>query len=58
MDQQSQERLRAFAVALEAAGEKTGGAEVACHHSAVEVNDWQAIQDAIKEAEAKQARQT
>jgi len=58
MDKQSQERLRAFAAALAAAGEKTGGAEAACHHSAVEVNDWEAIQQAIKEVEAKQTRAT
>jgi hypothetical protein len=53
MNEKSQERLRLFAAALAAAGEKTGGAEAACHHSAVEVNDWHAIQEAIKEAEAK-----
>ena len=50
MDDESRQRLAAFVKALDAVGHLTGPRAAACHHSAVEVNDWQAIQQAMKDA--------
>ena len=51
MDNELQKRLTAFVQALEMVGLRTGGMEAACHHSAVEVNDWHAIQKAMLDAD-------
>ena len=38
------ERMNAFLEAVARTGIKSGGNEAACHHSAVEVNDWEVVQ--------------
>ena len=55
MDQTKLERFKAFLAALEASGQKTGGGEIACHHSAVEVNDWSAIREEMLKASKDQS---
>jgi len=44
------ERIALFLQALEVSGYSRIGMEAACHHSAVEVNDWQTIQAAMLRA--------
>ncbi len=50
MKEENRERLSAFVRALEASGRENSTLQAACHHSAVEVNDWHAIQAAMKQA--------
>lgn len=52
MDEETRKRLAAFVRALDAAGYRTGGTEVACHHSAVEVNDWHSIRQAMQDTDS------
>lgn len=54
MDQKKLERFKAFLTALEASGQETGGGEIACHHSAVEVNDWSVIREEMLKASKDQ----
>lgn len=50
MNEETNKRLAAFLKAIETAGIRSSGKEVACHHSAVEVNDWHKIQKAMKDS--------
>ena len=48
MNEENRLRLSAFVRALEDSGRANVGSEAACHHSAVEVNDWKSIQAAMQ----------
>lgn len=41
-------RFQNFLAALDRSGIQTGTHEVACHHSAVEVNEWKAVQEQLR----------
>jgi hypothetical protein len=43
MTDEQRQCLERFIRALDAVNIKTGGDEAACHHSAVEVNEWEHI---------------
>jgi hypothetical protein len=48
-------QMKDFLKAVSLVGIKSGGNEAACHHSAVEVNEWGTIQKALLEATSKEA---
>ena len=50
MNEEPNKRLVTFLKAIETAGIRSAGKEVACHHSAVEVNDWHKIQKAMRDS--------
>lgn len=50
MTPESKQRLNEFLNAIDEIGSQPHGPLAACHHSAVEVNDWVRIQAAMADA--------